>query len=135
MIRVWDSSNGSEKLRLQGPDGTVFRIAFSPDGKSVVSQAPAVARVWDLESGASRSMVEGQTDPVAIAHGSRLFPWRIVCNNNIETTIESVANDQIVAYWPTYLRCIVTHSCGEIWAGVSGDHLWLFTLEGHADGE
>src|SRR5262249_55415498 len=60
-VWVWDASNGKQLRTLTGHQGTITCVAFSPDGRRLVSSArawDAVARrsngeirVWDLSNG------------------------------------------------------------------------------------
>ena len=36
-VRVWDASSGKELKRLKGHTDSVLSVAFSPDGKWIVS--------------------------------------------------------------------------------------------------
>jgi mono/diheme cytochrome c family protein len=55
-VRLWDAS-GRALRRLSGHENAVIRVAFTPDGKSVLSgssryqTADRVIRVWDAKSG------------------------------------------------------------------------------------
>ena len=48
-VRVWDLATGREVRRFEGHLGQVIAIAFTPDGRSVVSGSEdATALVWDV---------------------------------------------------------------------------------------
>ncbi|WP_439630623.1 caspase family protein [Gemmata sp.] len=49
-VRVWDAASGKELTRFKG-GGIIFSVAFSPDGKSVLSGGFDTARVWDVATG------------------------------------------------------------------------------------
>lgn len=52
-IRLWDVANGQSIGRLDGHIGIVWGVAFSPDGRMLVSvSSDATARIWDWHSGA-----------------------------------------------------------------------------------
>jgi WD40 repeat protein/serine/threonine protein kinase len=50
--KVWDAATGQEILTLKGHARWVTSVAFSPDGKRIVTgSADQTARVWDAETG------------------------------------------------------------------------------------
>jgi WD40 repeat protein len=57
---VWDATSGQETLTLKGHTGRVVSVAFSPDGKRLVSASSGApsnpdesgeVKVWDATSG------------------------------------------------------------------------------------
>jgi len=49
---VWDAQTGQETLTLKGHAGWVNSVAFSPDGKHLVSgSADGTIKVWDADRG------------------------------------------------------------------------------------
>ena len=48
--RLWDAASGQEIRRFVGHPGEVYAVAFSPDGRSVVTRGDTI-RLWDLETG------------------------------------------------------------------------------------
>jgi WD40 repeat protein len=51
--------------KLNGPESTVFSVAFSPDGKTVVSgSADKTVRIWDVVTGDNTQVLKGHTDKV-----------------------------------------------------------------------
>jgi WD40 repeat protein len=64
-LRVWDSANGEEILRLQGHRGPVASAAFSPDGRRIVSGSEdTTLKVWDAASGYETLTLRGHADRV-----------------------------------------------------------------------
>jgi WD40 repeat protein len=61
-ISLWDPATGKERRRLDGHEGSVYALVFSPDGKTLVSAScenqfiagagndPSI-RYWDVASG------------------------------------------------------------------------------------
>ena len=51
--------------KLNGPESMVFSVAFSPDGKTVVSgSADKTVRIWDVGTGDNTQVLKGHTDIV-----------------------------------------------------------------------
>lgn len=46
-IRIWDLASGQETLTLRGHSNYVNGVAFSPDGRLLVSASPEDVRIWD----------------------------------------------------------------------------------------
>ena len=46
--RLWDAADGHETLTLRGHTGEVNSVAFSPDGKRIVTGSGDItAKVWE----------------------------------------------------------------------------------------
>jgi len=64
-VRVWDAATGAERHVLQGHSGPVYAIAFSPDGRLIVSGSDdGTVRVWDAATGAERYVLQAQGSAV-----------------------------------------------------------------------
>jgi glucose repression regulatory protein TUP1 len=66
-VMIWDFSNGTLVKRLDGADGhrnSVYSVAFSPDGKSLISGSwDKTIKMWDLTTprgGSNSSVVDRQ---------------------------------------------------------------------------
>jgi WD40 repeat protein len=58
--RIWDATTGQYLLTLQGHQATVFSVAFSPDGWSIVTaSADGTAKVWDATNGRELRTLRG----------------------------------------------------------------------------
>jgi WD40 repeat protein len=131
-IRIWDSATGTEVVCLRGHTKRVLRLAFSPDGARLVSGArDQTLRTWDIGSGLYLAVAAGAGDVAAIAAGSSAYPW-LALLQPLETVIQSAATKRPVAWLANMVFGLVTHPDGRTWAGVSGPHLYVFTLEGKA---
>src|SRR5439155_10062802 len=61
-VKVWDSDTGGLLLNLRGHTGLVSSVAFSPDGRSLISGShDHTAKVWDVtQLDKPPEMVEGR---------------------------------------------------------------------------
>jgi glucose repression regulatory protein TUP1 len=49
MVRIWDTNTGAVLERFVGHQDSVYSVAFSPDGRSIVSGAlDQTLKIWDL---------------------------------------------------------------------------------------
>ena len=62
-LKVWDAQTGKELLTLTGHTDELNRVAFSPDGKHLVSNSDHELKVWDAQTG--RELLIGHTFPVS----------------------------------------------------------------------
>jgi WD40 repeat protein len=64
-VKVWDTEMGREPLTLTGHTGRVQSVAFSPDGRRLVSAAAdRTVKVWDAQTGQELRTFEGFAGPV-----------------------------------------------------------------------
>jgi WD40 repeat protein len=68
-LKVWDAATGRETLSLKGHAGShtgaVFSVAFSPDGKRIVSGGgDETVKVWDASTGKETLSLKGHTDSI-----------------------------------------------------------------------
>ena len=62
--RIWDVESGKELRRLEGHSGHISSVAFSSDGKRIVSSGGGYSgdttiRIWDTESGEALKVLSG----------------------------------------------------------------------------
>jgi WD40 repeat protein len=58
-IKVWDLATGNETATLSSGAGWVWSLAFSPDGKHLLSGCDKGAEVWDLATGKAAHSLPG----------------------------------------------------------------------------
>ena len=62
---MWDAGSGSELMTLHGHKATVTSVAFTPDGKRIVSGSyDRTVKLWDAETGAELMTLPGHTNRV-----------------------------------------------------------------------
>ena len=64
-VTVWDATSGREILTLKGHTDLITSVAFSADGKRLVSaSSDKTVKVWDTTSGQEMHTLKGHTGPV-----------------------------------------------------------------------
>ncbi|TFK97743.1 hypothetical protein BDV98DRAFT_607426 [Pterulicium gracile] len=64
-LRIWDTSTGEEKHKLDGHTESVYSVAFSSDGTRVVSgSCDNSLRIWDASTGEEKHKLNGHTSAV-----------------------------------------------------------------------
>ncbi len=78
-VRVWDAATGSELLALSGHEGPLAVVAFTPDGKTLVSgggdaspmiraspegNAKSELKLWDAQTGKSLGKLKAHETPI-----------------------------------------------------------------------
>src|SRR5262249_4681366 len=64
-IKLWDTATGQDVFTLRGHSAAVNSVAFSPDGRRIVSGGYGNAKVWDLD--ACRAQVLSRPEALALA--------------------------------------------------------------------
>lgn len=84
-IRFWDVSTGRESRRLQGAKGGAYELAFSADGKLLVSAGgDGRVRLWEVATGKERLALVGHQGPVTSLALSG--EGRIILSGSVDTT-------------------------------------------------
>jgi WD40 repeat protein/tRNA A-37 threonylcarbamoyl transferase component Bud32 len=65
-VRVWDAATGQETLTIWGHTDAVTSVAFTPDGRRIVSGSrDNTVRVWDTATGQEMLTLKGHRAPVS----------------------------------------------------------------------
>lgn len=65
VVLVWDVETGHELQRFTGHTDTIRSVAFSPDGKRIVSGSwDKTIRIWDVKAGTVIHRIEGLSDKI-----------------------------------------------------------------------
>lgn len=83
MIKLWDVRNGKERAALNGHDGPIHSLAFSPDGNTLASGCGSpsgknAVRLWDVTTGKELGGPEGRTgyvEAVAFAPDGKMLAF------------------------------------------------------------
>ena len=64
-LKLWDTASGQLLKTLSGHIGKVKTVAFSPDGRTIVSSsADKTLKLWDAASGRELQTLKGHSDEV-----------------------------------------------------------------------
>jgi WD40 repeat protein len=64
-IKIWDATSGKEARALKGHTSTVSSVAFSPDGKRIVTGSnDSSIKIWDAATGETIRSLKGHTSAV-----------------------------------------------------------------------
>jgi WD40 repeat protein len=141
-VYVWDASEGKLLLRLEGHQGTIWSVAFSPDGSQLASgggsRDSGEIFVWDAHGGERLYTLEGLAEVIytvawhpagdrLISGGSddRLRWWEVQIGQSLWEREAHQGTVQALKVSPDGSRLA---SCGDdgaihLWDVESGEHL------------
>ncbi len=94
-IRVWDARSGSPVATLSGHEGWVMSVAFSPDGKELISRGEQV-HVWDPPSGRLVDVRDGGDESLYRVYGSTGIETTAGAMNGVIRVKETVSGREIL---------------------------------------
>jgi WD40 repeat protein len=107
-VRIFDTATGKQTRTLDGHNGLVSHVTFSPDGRLVAASAmtaapgklkPATLKIWDTATGATHhTMPAPLLRAVAFSRDSK----RVALATGKGVVIRDIADAREVASFPTY---------------------------------
>jgi WD40 repeat protein len=127
-IEVWDWQNPSRKALLEGHQAQVLTLAFSPDGRTLVSgDEGGLAKVWEVSTHRELAALTNHSGWV----GSLSF-------SPDGKTLATASADQTVRLWSTEsweeITTLRGHEFEVWWVAYSPDGRWLITPVWHYSG-
>mgnify|MGYP001074152980 CR=1 FL=1 len=109
-VVLWDLAAGRERAHLAGHTGGIGRIAFMPDGKTIVSAAQDhTVRLWDVATGKERGRLLGlgrDVNDLAVSPDGR---WLATANGDSQLGVGLVRrprNAGLVSIWDVEARSV-----------------------------
>ena len=147
-IDIWNSSTGAREVTLTGHTGSVWSVAFRPDGRHIVSgSTDKTIKIWNAATGALEMTLTGHKDPVRSVtfspNGARIISgsgdgtvriWDALSGTELLTLHGHEWSVEDVSVSPDGERIA---SCGldrtiRIWDAATGEE--LMALRGHESG-
>ena len=115
---------------LRGHQGKVAGVAYSSDGRRIVSESDDnTVRIWDAHTFVCLEVVQGSRDVAGIAAGESISPFSAL-GRGLETMVEQAGEGKPVAWFPIALTDIRICPSGRSWAGGAGPQVQIITLAG-----
>ena len=154
MVTIWDAQTGQAIRTLAGHSDGVHAVAFSPDGRWILSGSwDQTLKVWDAETGEEMLTLRGHTSGVCSAafspDGRRIISgsaddtvkiWNASTGENLLTLEWETAGVMSVAYSPDGPRIVGgggfyqgNHFDGFLRVRNIGEDQGVLTLKGHTD--
>jgi WD40 repeat protein len=129
-VKVWDARTGQAVLALKGHTGEIIGVRFDPDGQRLVTSGrDETLRVWEASTGACLQVIEG-AEAVPLACLPRTQTTAAVVRM-LETVVVGPRSRNVIAWLPDRLALLTNHPSGRSFAGLIGNDLCLFALEGN----
>ncbi|HVU71210.1 MAG TPA: hypothetical protein VHD63_29045, partial [Ktedonobacteraceae bacterium] len=143
-ITIWDSHTGAVLKQLTGHKDDIYQLAWSPDGKYLVSLAQSqdnTIRLWTLATGTSVELLHpagyGAVERLAWSPDGKYLAIQVQMQVGNNTLGAIITRDEI-QIWQVQTRKIITHYTRDIHEGTGfEDFSWapdstrlISTLEG-----
>lgn len=134
-LRIWHIATRSSCARLPVPCRckeihAFLDLSFTPDGRSIIArEGQGAVRDWVVPYGPWREWAVGHGDVHGIARYRTTSRWWAL-NLGSETEVRSPQTSRTAAWYPHPISKIVSLPSGASWAGATGSHLQIVTLEG-----
>ncbi|CZR63606.1 related to vegetatible incompatibility protein HET-E-1 [Phialocephala subalpina] len=146
IVRLWDATTGAALQTLEGHSSTVRSVAFSPDGKYIVSGSDdETVRLWDATTSAALQTLEGHSSyvqsvafspdgkQVVSGSGDRTIRlWDATTGAALQTLEGHSSSVRSVAISPDGKQIVSLSDDETIWLWDATTGAALQTLEGHS---
>jgi WD40 repeat protein/tRNA A-37 threonylcarbamoyl transferase component Bud32 len=146
-VRLWETKSGKSLRRLEDHQGSIYALAFLPDGVHLVSAgADRIIRVWNLETDHDVLRLEGHLGDV---HALAVSPdGHLLASGSVDGTVriwrlEDGALLHSLEGHTNWVQALAFHPDGSRLASAGGDRtvrIWdpiggreVLPLEGHRD--
>ena len=108
ILRLWELETGKEVRAFEGHTAPVSAVAFSADGKRIISGGDdRTIRVWDAESGTSIQLLTGHTAAVRSVKFSTNAKWALSGGADATARLWKVADGKEVAVFRKHGSAVV----------------------------
>jgi len=104
VLRVWDAQTGSELMTLGDRKSDVERIAFSPDGKRIISGDRAGdVKIWDATTGEMLTAIHAHPDSIGC----------VAINSDGSRIASAGSTDKLIKVWDAHTGVQVASLSGD----------------------
>jgi RNA polymerase sigma factor (sigma-70 family) len=142
LVRFWDLKSSKEVMALPGHSDAVRSVAFTPDGKRLLTAGDKTVRLWAVRTGEelqlygdrsvefSRALLAPDSKTVAATGGGVVMLWDAATGKELHR-VTGHQNGASVALAPNGRRLATAGNRGDgtlrLWDVASGHELWKWT--------
>ena len=134
-VRVWESDS-RQIVPLEGHADSIFSVGIKSDGETISTISwDRTVRYWDATTGTCLECLDyernWELNRYSYSQPSVYRPEQLsrrLVNQNLETVVEDVSSNQVVARFPARVGLVAPHPSQSRWAGVSNGNLVLLDL-------